>query len=94
MAAVADWSELPKDILNLISERIEDEIDLIRFRSVCSSWRSSSIPNHHINALPFKLPLLRYYSVNITDPFRSLSKRNIFLIKPPPKQDQTLVHRP
>ncbi|MCI20819.1 F-box protein, partial [Trifolium medium] len=33
MAVVADWSELPKDILNLISERIDNEFDLIRFRS-------------------------------------------------------------
>ncbi|PNX77770.1 F-box protein [Trifolium pratense] len=56
----ADWSELPTDLLNLISECIDNEIDLIRFRSICSTWRSSSIPNHHTNILPFKFPLLKY----------------------------------
>ncbi|KAK2386316.1 F-box protein SKIP23 [Trifolium repens] len=93
MSAEAEWSELPKELLNLISERIDNEIDLIHFRSVCSSWRSSSsIPNHRINTLPFKLPLLGYYGDNkVSDPLCYLSKRIIFLIKPSPQQDQTLV---
>ncbi|MCI02024.1 F-box protein, partial [Trifolium medium] len=122
MAVAADWSELPKDLLNLISERIDNEIDFIRFRSICSSWRSSSIVNHHTNILPFKFPLLKYVdhsdtdsddefsdsdydfsdyindyefsdSININDtnfPFSYLSKRSIFLIKPP-QQQQTLI---
>ncbi|RHN50453.1 putative F-box domain-containing protein [Medicago truncatula] len=41
MAAV-DWSKLPTELLNLISQRIDDEIDFIRFRSTCSTWRSST----------------------------------------------------
>ncbi|MCI21530.1 F-box protein [Trifolium medium] len=84
MAVVANWSQLPKDILILISERIDNELDLIRFRSVCSSWRSSSIPNHHHISLPLKYSL--------SDPFCSLSKCNIFLIKPPQQQDETLIY--
>jgi hypothetical protein len=111
----ADWSNLPKDLLYHISECIDNEIDLIRFRSICSTWRSSSIPNHHTNILPFKFPLLRYvlntesdsdedFSDSIYDyeffdindanfPFSYLSKRSIFLIKPPQQQqqDQTLI---
>ncbi|CAJ2639142.1 unnamed protein product [Trifolium pratense] len=78
MAVVADWSQLPKDLLNLISERIDNKFDFIRFRSVCSSWRSFSIPNHHHISLPFKFPNLKY-------------KRNIFLIKAPQQQDETLI---
>jgi hypothetical protein len=111
MAVVAaNWSELPKDLLYLISQRIDNENDLIRFRSICSTWRSSSIPNHHTNILPFifNFPLLRYVRAYIHDSdrdneeasntnnilFCSLSKRNIFLIKSPPQQQQTLVHLP
>jgi hypothetical protein len=107
MAEEADWSQLPKDLLTLISQRIDTEIDLIRFRSICSNWRSSSIPIHH-NILPFKFPLLKNEddsikysdneiidSINNTNsPFCYLSKRSIFLVKPPPSQleeDQTLI---
>ncbi|CAJ2639155.1 unnamed protein product [Trifolium pratense] len=93
-----DWSQLPTDILILISERIDNEIDLIRFRSICSNWRSSSIPIHHTNILPFKFPLPKLPfaidSINKNTSFRYLSKRSIFLIKPPPQQDQTLILRP
>ncbi|KAK2392705.1 hypothetical protein QL285_066036 [Trifolium repens] len=54
-----DWSELPKDLIKWISERIENEIDLIRFRSICLNWRSFFIPSHHTNIFPFKFPFFR-----------------------------------
>jgi len=93
----ADWSKLHKDLLSLISERLNNELDLTRFRSVCSTWRSS-VSNHH-RILPFKLPLHKYpqpnkiYS-NIKTSSSScfLSKHSFFLIKPPPQQEQT--HHP
>ncbi|KEH26830.1 hypothetical protein MTR_6g075925 [Medicago truncatula] len=44
--AEADWSQLPKDLLNLISQQLDSEVDLIHFRSVYSNWHSSSTPNH------------------------------------------------
>ncbi|MCI31707.1 F-box protein, partial [Trifolium medium] len=109
MAVAADWSELQSDILNLISQRINNEIDLIRFRSICSNWRSSSVPNHHTNILPFKFPLLQSASDsdsddefsdsinNINDtnfPFSYLSKRSLFLIKPPQQQQNQTLFRP
>jgi hypothetical protein len=97
--AEADWSQLPKDLLNLISQRLNNELDLIRFRSVCSIWHTS-IPNHH-NILPFKFPLVKFSYTYIIDidsinnkdntSFCHLSKNNIFLIKPKQQQeDQTL----
>ncbi|KAK2386310.1 hypothetical protein QL285_060223 [Trifolium repens] len=81
--AEADWSQLPKDILLLISQKLNNEFYQLRFRSVCSPWRSS-IPKYHLNNLPSKFP----------DPSKTsrtfpLSKRSIFLITPPPNQ-QTL----
>jgi len=83
MAAPAGWSELPKELLHLISQRLDIEIDLLRFRSVCSNWRSSSIPNHH-HILPLKFPLFLNSIHNAS--FSNLSKQNFFLIKPPPQQ--------
>ncbi|XP_023637412.1 putative F-box/kelch-repeat protein At5g24040 [Capsella rubella] len=39
-----NWSELPLEIIHMISARIDNPFDLIHFRSVCSWWRSSSLP--------------------------------------------------
>lgn len=76
-----DWSQLPKELLQLISEKLSNtEIYLIRFRSVCSTWRrSSSIPRHPHNYSSLKLPMFPD-----SENFDScISKQNIFLIKPP-----------
>ncbi|KAJ3708078.1 hypothetical protein LUZ61_011783 [Rhynchospora tenuis] len=37
-----DWSELPLDPLHLISKRLPDLSDFIRFSAVCKSWRSAA----------------------------------------------------
>jgi hypothetical protein len=106
MATEVDWSELPKELLNLISQCIDNELDLIRFRSICSTWRSSSIPNHHSNISSFKFPkyipppdstknddnYIIDFIKNSNSPFHHFSKRSLFLVKPPPHQ--TLVLRP
>ncbi|AES70101.2 putative F-box domain-containing protein [Medicago truncatula] len=72
-----DWSQLAKELLQLISERLDSELYRLRFRSVCSSWRSSSSPNYHQNHLPLKLPEFS----NIENNY--LIKHNMFLIKSP-----------
>ncbi|XP_023644336.1 putative F-box protein At1g65770 [Capsella rubella] len=38
---MADWSTLPQDLLNSIAVRLFSVVELKRFRSICSSWRSS-----------------------------------------------------
>ncbi|AES69472.1 putative F-box domain-containing protein [Medicago truncatula] len=90
--AEVDWSDLPKELLNMISQRIDIEIDLIRFRSVCSNWRrSSSVSDHHLS-LTINFPLLKSLSDSTITSFCCLSKRSIFLIKQqPPPQQQTLI---
>ncbi|CAN0914067.1 F-box protein SKIP23 [Linum grandiflorum] len=41
---MADWSTgIPGDLLDRIVNLIDDEIDLLRFRSICTSWRSSAL---------------------------------------------------
>ncbi|KAH7849209.1 hypothetical protein Vadar_014597 [Vaccinium darrowii] len=53
---VYKWSELPPDILTLIGKRLESRIDVLRFRSVCSSWRSSLPFGTWPPRLPLTLP--------------------------------------
>ena len=101
MAAV-DWSKLPMELLNLISQRIDDEIDLIRFRSTCSTWRSSSVLKL-LQILPSKFPLFKLPFLSDPNdmdtingnnpPFGRLSKQTLYLIKPPlqEEEEQTLL---
>ncbi|KAF5197273.1 hypothetical protein FRX31_013142 [Thalictrum thalictroides] len=42
---MADWSELPRDLLDLISRKIDILRDYRQFGAVCSSWRSVAIKN-------------------------------------------------
>ncbi|KAL0741172.1 hypothetical protein Bca4012_082685 [Brassica carinata] len=36
----SDWSDLPEELLRIISAKVEDPFDLILARSVCRPWRS------------------------------------------------------
>ncbi|XP_056176560.1 putative F-box protein At5g60060, partial [Syzygium oleosum] len=38
------WSDLPPEILSMIGDRLRTRMDVLRFRSVCSSFRSSIPP--------------------------------------------------
>ncbi|XP_023644178.1 probable F-box protein At1g65740 [Capsella rubella] len=40
---VANWSNLPEELLNLITVRLFSIVELQRFRSICTSWRRSSL---------------------------------------------------
>ncbi|EOX97544.1 Uncharacterized protein TCM_006535 [Theobroma cacao] len=51
---MAGWSQLPPELLTLIAKRLEIRFDVLRFRSVCSSWRSSFPPK--VYRLPKYLP--------------------------------------
>ncbi|XP_065855102.1 putative F-box protein At1g65770 [Euphorbia lathyris] len=53
------WVDLPKELLETIGKFIGSPVDIIRFRSVCSSWRSSvSAPSfdEEIPLITLKLP--------------------------------------
>ncbi|CAE6050463.1 unnamed protein product [Arabidopsis arenosa] len=39
---MVDWATLPNDMLVLISKSLESSFDLVKFRSVCSSWRKAA----------------------------------------------------
>ncbi|KAJ4746593.1 F-box family protein [Rhynchospora pubera] len=64
--ASPDWAYLPTLVVQLISEKVKSIIDYVRFRAVCSPWRSSSLlkPTH----LPPQLPwLMISYNSNPED---------------------------
>ncbi|KAK7271575.1 hypothetical protein RJT34_27597 [Clitoria ternatea] len=77
---MGDWSELPKELLHLIAQRLESPLYLLRFRSVCSSWRASSSPSP-INNNHFPIPT--HHSISHTNTTFSLSHSTLLLITPP-----------
>ncbi|KAJ8764428.1 hypothetical protein K2173_006168 [Erythroxylum novogranatense] len=40
--ALNQWADLPSELLKTISNLLDSPLDVLRFRSVCSSWHSSS----------------------------------------------------
>ncbi|KAJ1702204.1 hypothetical protein LUZ63_001983 [Rhynchospora breviuscula] len=52
---VMDWALLPHDLLYIISTKLADISDFIRFRDVCKSWQSSASPSDHAPRLPWIL---------------------------------------
>ncbi|XVF00815.1 hypothetical protein REPUB_Repub04eG0034400 [Reevesia pubescens] len=87
---MADWTQLPKELLDLISKRLDTSFDVIRFRSVCSTWRSTvTSPKRHRLAPRFPvLPNEGGSMINNSFGF-SLSKRTVFLIGSPKTNIQT-----
>ncbi|KAJ3706860.1 hypothetical protein LUZ61_010565 [Rhynchospora tenuis] len=51
-----DWSYLPTVVIHLISQKVKSIVDYVRFRAVCSPWRSASLPKP--THLPPQLPWL------------------------------------
>ncbi|KAI3717403.1 hypothetical protein L1987_68993 [Smallanthus sonchifolius] len=71
---MADWSQLPRELLDVISTHLPSETDLLRFRSVCTTWRSS------IHPLSSRFPILPNTGISDTTWGFYLSKRTIFRI--------------
>ncbi|KAH0714565.1 hypothetical protein KY284_007470 [Solanum tuberosum] len=55
---MAPWSDLPIELVERISKFVNSHIDILRFRAVCSSWRSAFSPNFKIpkSQFPIKVP--------------------------------------
>ncbi|KAL3722760.1 hypothetical protein ACJRO7_035031 [Eucalyptus globulus] len=86
---MAEWSQMPEDLLRLIARRLDTQFDVLRLRSVCSSWRSSVAPSPN----PFRrgrIPIISHGG----DPddctgVYLLPKRTIFLVGVPRSCDRT-----
>ncbi|XP_043687833.1 F-box protein SKIP23-like [Telopea speciosissima] len=81
-----DWSELPKDLLGSVLQRLPNVVDIIRFSAVCTSWHSvaydksySSAPQLPWLMLPYKLG----HEGKETRNFLNLSENKIYQIKLP-----------
>ncbi|XVF68007.1 hypothetical protein PTKIN_Ptkin10aG0168100 [Pterospermum kingtungense] len=79
---MVDWTQLPNELLQLISKRLDTRFDFICFRSVCSAWRASAATSPVRHRLSPRCPLIPadngracYSSVC---PFR---KRTVFLVR-------------
>ena len=82
---MANWSQLPPELLGEISHRLGSQTHFLRFRSVCSWWRSSVLPRHR--NLPSRFPFLPNDGISDTTWGFHLSKRTIYLLAPPPISD-------
>ncbi|PIA32863.1 hypothetical protein AQUCO_04300060v1 [Aquilegia coerulea] len=92
---MAEWSQLPQDLLVQISSKVSYScIDLIRFRSVCSSWRSSHPPYYFPSQIPIN-PSWKslYYSPDgILDSYHvCLSKRVILHLSLPNQNNGWII---
>ncbi|KAF9620852.1 hypothetical protein IFM89_015093 [Coptis chinensis] len=76
-----EWSQLPQDLLDQITKKIPSTIDLVRFRSVCSTWRSSI--TYPIHTFPNKIPIR---PSNFDSGLFHLSKRLILHVSSPSNQ--------
>ncbi|CAA7032995.1 unnamed protein product [Microthlaspi erraticum] len=67
-----DWTKLPEELLQVISENLDNCFDVVHARSVCSSWRST-IP------FPFSLLTSSYSLPTFTEP--SLENEGLVTLK-------------
>ncbi|KAL4020273.1 hypothetical protein IC575_019044 [Cucumis melo] len=75
------WSDLPPELWPIIGKRLDTYIDVLRFRSVCRSWRASLPPFNAVSPLlPLDLPSPVFAADHLTDAF--LIRRIIYRLSP------------
>ncbi|KAK4261693.1 hypothetical protein QN277_004655 [Acacia crassicarpa] len=80
MDAIAKWDDLPPELWPKIGKSLHHHVDLLRFRSVCNSWRSSippSLPNSP-SLFPLQIP-----HPNNPSMFVFLTHSSVYRIEPP-----------
>ncbi|CBI37824.3 unnamed protein product, partial [Vitis vinifera] len=83
---MARWSQLPKDLLLLIAQRLNTHFDLLCLRSVCSSWHACVPSRPH--PLPSRFPIL---PTNGTSWGLYLSRRTILCLGLPESHCQPTI---
>ncbi|CAO2826481.1 unnamed protein product [Amaranthus hypochondriacus] len=70
------WSELPPELLSEIAERLETRSEIVRFRTICKSWRNS-VSFSQFSQKSILSPLLPYkISSNTLSLFRNRNSIN------------------
>ncbi|KAG7585919.1 F-box-like domain superfamily [Arabidopsis thaliana x Arabidopsis arenosa] len=73
-----DWSNLPEELLHFIAVRLLSVVELKRFSSICSSWRSSVSDVNRSNPFPSR-PLVHF---NPIAPSVTLISKNCYRCDP------------
>nr|GMC78347.1 F-box protein SKIP23-like [Ipomoea batatas] len=95
---MSEWSQLPRELLDLIARHLSSDTDFLRFRSVCSSWRFS-VPDKPHNSYPSRFPVIPNDGISDTSWGFKLSRRTIYLLRSSPsnawilKLDSEIPHR-
>ncbi|KAJ3706246.1 hypothetical protein LUZ61_009951 [Rhynchospora tenuis] len=55
LAKTPDWSMLPPELLQIIARKLPDISDFVKFRAVCTTWRSSACVSDPPPQLPWFL---------------------------------------
>ncbi|KAK1588533.1 hypothetical protein Q3G72_024397 [Acer saccharum] len=92
---MAEWSEIPEELLHQVAQSLDTSFDFFRFRTVCSTWRSSV--EQKLHRLPGRFPILpnneddNHVNVNSSNACFGfhLSKRTVYLIRPPQTRNET-----
>ncbi|CAN4112602.1 unnamed protein product [Withania somnifera] len=79
---MAEWSQLPRELVDLISKHLSTDTDFLRFRSVCSSWRYSVPPKPYPSSLS-RFPILPNHGIAENSWGFKLSKSPIYLLHSP-----------
>ncbi|KAL8539239.1 hypothetical protein ACS0TY_001025 [Phlomoides rotata] len=81
---VVPWANLPTEILESIGQCLDTEIDVLRFRAVCKSWRSSTTPLEKFRCVNIKLPYpFQPWSNAHVDAYFTLEERIVYRIEHP-----------
>ncbi|KAM1174255.1 hypothetical protein ACFX2I_026828 [Malus domestica] len=75
-----DWTNLPHQLPPLIADLLQTHLEHLRFRSVCSSWRSSIPPLQSSNIPRFPTPLS-------LGPTAVLCPTTVYLLRPDPNSN-------
>ncbi|KAK4433297.1 hypothetical protein Salat_1092000 [Sesamum alatum] len=77
------WSDLPQELVEKIASCLDTETDVLRFRAICSSWRSWTVPSKTFPCTPLKLPLFGSSHRRLEGPYFSLTERTVYRVQLP-----------
>ncbi|KAJ3706247.1 hypothetical protein LUZ61_009952 [Rhynchospora tenuis] len=62
IARSPDWSVLPPELLQMVARKLPDISDFVKFRAVCTTWRSSACVSDPPPQLPWFLETAGYFN--------------------------------
>ncbi|VYS50016.1 unnamed protein product [Arabidopsis thaliana] len=75
-----NWSQLPEELLNLISKNLDNCFDVVHARSICRSWRSAFPFPSSLSTLSYSLPTFAKFPL-VSKDLCTLKKIQIFLFR-------------